>query len=393
MRSSGPDSTDGGKPTDEPNPCVLYERSLLGTDGQELIAEPDLKEVERLLFEKFAEGELMIKLKDPGQEKEQNLIVSSIIVSRSEEDDIDKREEPFRELSPGFKIKVADTAKIITTKDESAPITLGDCYLSCKEEDSMTCQTFSFCDTGNIECVISSLLIDESSEVDPENGPLEMNRNCSTYTMSYMNRFDKFAGNVDEITGEILEKKTKDAATCAKECSSIDEFKCESFAFCGSECILRKEHMFEVTTIEPVEKENRRNVTGKGCTLYHCKFLQLLLTILSSILLLLLLVPCWCGPQSLHFPNDPPFISSHLVSDEKILRSAMKVLKLTTSFQTISLPIFLFEAVPTDTCHINVYYETSNCFSFLLFHHPYTSSYKIPILLYSLTVPLYLFTT
>lgn len=273
MRSSGPDSTEGGTPIDEPNPCVLYERSLLGTDGRELMAEPDLKEVERLLFEKFAEGELKIKLKDPGQEIEQDLIVSSIIVSRSEEDDMDKREEPFRELSPGFKIKVADTSKTIPPKDESAPITLGDCYLSCKEEDSMICQTFTFCDTGKIECVISSLLIDESSEGDPENGPLEMNRNCSTYSMSYMNRFEKFAGNVDEITGEMVEKKTKDAATCAKECSTVDGFKCESFAFCGSECILRNEHMFEKNTVEPVKDRIRgKNVTGKGCTLYHGKF-------------------------------------------------------------------------------------------------------------------------
>ena len=272
LRTYGPDDAEGGKPANETKPCDFYERSLLGTDGRELVAEPDLKEVERLLFEAYANGDLVIKIKDPGQEKEQSLIVSGLLVSRSEEDDADKREELFRPLSPGFKIKPADTAKVILPSDPSRQLTLGDCYLSCKEQDSMTCQSFSFCDMGNLECVLSSLLIDESSEGDTDNGPMEMNQNCSTYSVSYMHRFQKFEGKVDEISGEVLEK-SKDEQTCAKECSSFEGFKCESFAFCGSECILRKEHMFEsqVTTIGPGpgEEGKRKNVTGKGCTLYH----------------------------------------------------------------------------------------------------------------------------
>jgi hypothetical protein len=136
---------------------------------------------------------------------------------------------------------------------------LGECELACQQESSFICESLSFCrdGTGFAKCIMSSLTTDE------KNFKKKKEATCDVYGKAYLSRFQEIEGSMVGASGD-SDIKDVTVEECARRCSLEDKFRCQSIAFCGTECLLKEGHAM----IEKVDKTKKEQVNGHDCTLY-----------------------------------------------------------------------------------------------------------------------------
>lgn len=271
--------------------CKFYRLDMV-TDGPDLLKEKSLQEFHETLFQSAARGDLSFtvntRMKD-GSSASQTFTVSQVMQSTPPDETMTKK-NTFDLAEVGKKIKTPSETSILVDPEKVTMKSIGDCYVSCKDEVSMDCQSFSYChDPLNDEnsCILTSKLIDTSDEgkKNESNELVTIDTQCDTFFLSYINRFEKMPGKYATINGSKM-VDVKEEEDCAKFCTRETSFRCESFALCGSQCILRSVHILGQQTdqstvskelealtpliplVEEAEKDPNKN-TGHSCSLYQ----------------------------------------------------------------------------------------------------------------------------
>lgn len=212
-------------------------------DKRDLTAERDLQNVTDMLFDLTASGELIFNLQSATEEQSDTYIAENLMIAR-----------PRQELIQSRSFALVSAQHTITEGDDTVSISgrgivsVGDCEAACDEESTMLCESFAFCRKSG-KCVLSPNSVSSSS------GNVIPFDSCDVYSRTYISLFVPVDGGVPNKGGDVV-RETSDLENCARSCSSLTDFKCQSFAFCGtSHCILKKEHAFTAeSTSESKEK-------------------------------------------------------------------------------------------------------------------------------------------
>ncbi|GFR14318.1 uncharacterized protein TNCT_422981 [Trichonephila clavata] len=189
--------------------------------------------------------------------------VNDIVIGDGPYTGDNNQEKPYTTVINFAKLKSDDE----TTEDKSYVDNINDCYKECKNSESMSCASFSYCgDSDNKQCKISSVLV-----VDRQHNPkdTEDDKNCHVYSMKYLDFFNPYPGRVVLISGDDVYPKITAVEDCAKLCREEKKFNCRGFEYCrtAKTCVLHSKHVLDL-------KDGEFTITDQKstCTHYAAKF-------------------------------------------------------------------------------------------------------------------------
>lgn len=239
---------------DEKRNCSFFQRNVM--NSKDLTAELDLASVTEMLFSLTASGKLFFTL----ERKEgisDNYIVDNFMVARPRQDLVESRS--FDLNVPQYTL--VENEKTVTISGRSV-LSIGDCESACDQEAAMLCESFAFCQKASTagQCILTPDTIDTSSS----SSDIRASESCNIYTRTYKSLYTSVEGSIASTESDIVSLVSGEEE-CARSCSSLfSDFKCQSFAFCGStHCVLKEAHAFATEVLE--EKETRE---GLECDLF-----------------------------------------------------------------------------------------------------------------------------
>lgn len=138
-----------------------------------------------------------------------------------------------------------DTTVRATTLDGSNAITsVQQCYRNCISESGTDCTAFSYCPDTK-DCRLTSVYVLDD---DVAAKSLELDTRCNVYSRSYINFYEKFAGSVSRVGGDLTQENIKDENECAKECKHNKLIRCRGFEYCPGtkHCVLHVKHFLDI---------------------------------------------------------------------------------------------------------------------------------------------------
>ena len=250
-----PGNWGGEEEVPEIKTCTFYERTLIDPT-RNLTKEPSLTELQEKLF-KLASSEQLTFTVTSGDTTE-TYTVRDAMASESPEKYL--KEKTFQVVRRGSQIDLKSSPQ--TSLEAKSLITsLGECTLACQQEKSFICESLSFCrdDRGPARCIMSSL---RNSSSDFMVKTSKQEATCDIYEKAYLSRFQEMEGTLIGASGD-LKIHTETLEDCARQCSILESFSCQSIAFCGGECLMNKEHAL----LGNLDK-NKTTINGTECTLY-----------------------------------------------------------------------------------------------------------------------------
>lgn len=237
--------SDEGREEMEPDAgkCTFFQRNVM--NDKDLTAEPDLELVTRMLFEMTAAGELYFELE--GREEVSDIYtVDNVMVARPRQELVQSR--AFAQTVPKHTLTESETTVTISGKSVAS---IGDCEAACDQEAAMLCESFTFCKGAGAagKCILSPNTVTAASP------GIEASESCDTYTRTYKSLFIEVDGSIPPADSDQV-RKISDVEECARTCSSLTDFKCQSFAFCGTtHCVLKQAHAFTTDVSGAKEKQ------------------------------------------------------------------------------------------------------------------------------------------
>jgi hypothetical protein len=146
---------------------------------------------------------------------------------------------------------------------ESSLRTKDDCVAECERDANpdFECRTFTFCQqaTFTLKCFLSSKSKSDLIGSSESNSTLlEPDERCTTYEMSFLNKYDKQANvSLNVLQEQVMQQSTVE--DCARQCTRKQTDKqtdrCLSFAFCNQrddatleqtvgQCVMYSQHKF-----------------------------------------------------------------------------------------------------------------------------------------------------
>ncbi|GFU24065.1 uncharacterized protein NPIL_585171 [Nephila pilipes] len=189
--------------------------------------------------------------------------ISDIVIGDGPYTGDNNQEKPYTTVINYAKLKADDE----TTEEKSYVDNINDCYKECKNSESISCASFSYCaDSANKQCRISSVLV-----VDRQHNPkdTEDDKNCYVYSMKYLDLFVPYPGRVVLISGEDVYPKISAVEDCAKLCREEQKFSCRGFEYCrtAKTCVLHSKHVLDLKDGEITTGDQKST-----CTHYAAKF-------------------------------------------------------------------------------------------------------------------------
>jgi hypothetical protein len=239
--------------------------------NKDLSSELSLSEMTQLLFDLSASGEMFFTLPEAGGVT-RTYTVDNLMVTRPRQELVESRS--FAQVIPQHSL--VESEKTVTVSGKSVT-SIGDCESACDQEAAMLCESFAFCQAAGSagKCILSPDTITKSfSEI-------RETASCDIYTRTYKSLFIEVDGSIPTAETDKVQA-ISDLEECARTCSSLTDFKCQSFAFCGtSHCVLKSAHAFATEVSE--DKEKRDDVQ---CDLFTRTYLILtndLISLMSFI--------------------------------------------------------------------------------------------------------------
>lgn len=221
----------------------------------DLNKEPSLTQLKEKLFDLVNKGQLTFTIE--ADSVVETYVVDNIMSSQSPERYLEQKS--FKLTTRGAQINVKASPET-SLESKTLVTSLGDCFLACRQELAFICESVSYCrdDKGSAKCILSSIMSTS------EDLKFEASPTCDIYGKAYGTRFIEVEGSLKGATGEKkLQKVTQEE--CARQCTLDEEFECQSFAFCGGDCLLKKGHALIDNGVDKTKKET---VDGKECTLF-----------------------------------------------------------------------------------------------------------------------------
>ena len=180
--------------------------------------------------------------------------VDNLMVATPRQELIESR--AFERTLP--KHTLVESEKTVTLSGRSVQ-SMGDCENACDQEAAMLCESFAFCASAG-KCILSPDTVAQSSS------GVEESDSCDVFTRTYASLFIAVDGGLASSDSDVA-KTTSSLEECARSCSLLTDFKCQSFAVCGSsDCILKTQHAFSSETTATKERHG-----DKECDLYTGK--------------------------------------------------------------------------------------------------------------------------
>ncbi|KAI1299842.1 hypothetical protein HDE_03663 [Halotydeus destructor] len=229
--------------------------------------EPDLKEIQATLIDLVNSTKLAFMLNKEilGDEiAEATYYVSNIQVAPNVVRRMTKQK--FFQSITGSKVRANSETAVARPEVE----TLGACYRNCADDQSMGCQSFSFCRTNaKVRCVITSQYLTATSAQENNQSYVEPDSQCSVYAIPYVFRFNRMEAMTARMPGgtTIESKLVNNVNDCAQQCSKAAAINCESFQFCRSgKCIIHETHYYDA-------KAAGKIATDDQCDFYSQNYL------------------------------------------------------------------------------------------------------------------------
>ncbi|KAI1299840.1 hypothetical protein HDE_03661 [Halotydeus destructor] len=248
--------------------CKTYVIVNPGSDAQTALNEPDLDEIKKTLEDLVLKKTLSFTVSKGSEGKDvpeasyivDNMQVAPSIMRRTEQ-------QKFVQTFTGSKIKSSSETALVKPEAE----TLGACYRQCVDDESMNCQSFSFCHLNSkFHCTISSNRLAIGLPKSDLESYLEPDTQCSVYNVPYINRYIKLGDKTAWMLGGVTvdSKLVKDVDDCAQQCSKSTPDSCESFQYCSTgHCIIHKEHYHDLGD------SGKKLVTDDDCDFYSQNYL------------------------------------------------------------------------------------------------------------------------
>ncbi|KAI1304979.1 hypothetical protein HDE_01728 [Halotydeus destructor] len=260
--------TDKAAIVDNAKLCDLfYKDSPLG-DTVDLSIENDLQAVEEALREAVKAKKLRI-----GGYIVKDMAVATPAASQTNQG------KDFR-LSIG-QHRIRNTSETSVTGDSDFIDSVADCYQLCRDEDSISCSSFSLChnqETDAMECVMSSLALTSETSAKTLADTTESDDSCSIYVRDYLQIFDKYLGQVSLLTTDdkAITSSEKSTEICASKCTHHDDFDCQSFQYCPDtkQCSMRSDHFLQAVAVENFQNKVSNTSRDVMCDYYTLKHIQ-----------------------------------------------------------------------------------------------------------------------
>ncbi|KAI1304910.1 hypothetical protein HDE_01731 [Halotydeus destructor] len=234
------------KPGGDKIKCNMYLRDLYDADQQKAWNEPALKDIQKTLTDLVKDKKLAFTLNKEimGDEIAEatyyvdNLQVAPDVMRRA------AKRKFFQSIS-GSKVRADSETAAARPEVE----TLGACYRNCVDDQSMDCQSFSFCRTNSkVHCIISSEYLTATSAQENNQSYVESDSQCSVYAIPYVFRFARLDAMTALMPGgtAIESKLVNNVNDCAQQCTKSSTINCESFQFCRSgKCVIHETHYYD----------------------------------------------------------------------------------------------------------------------------------------------------
>ncbi|KAI1299836.1 hypothetical protein HDE_03664 [Halotydeus destructor] len=254
----------GAKPSSRDLNYKMYLRNEYGESSNKAWKELSLSAIEIRLKSWVLKKQLSFKLGGDilgNNTTEENYIVDNIQVAPNV-----LKSQADSEFYESFAGK-----KLIPTNDSLVKAevqTLGACYSQCFEDESMDCQSFSFCQTtSGVHCITSTDPLTSDSPKEDQELSIVPDPQCSVYSMPYVNRFNKLGAKTVRAPGGVFVKSklVHNVNDCAQQCTKSTDSICESFQYCSGKCFLHQEHHLDFANISSVLNEQ--------CDFYSKKYL------------------------------------------------------------------------------------------------------------------------
>ena len=231
-----------GETIAEAKECQFFQRNVM--DKSDLSSERDLRSVTELLFELAANGSLYFTLEGTEEISPQNFIVDNIMITRPRQELVESR--TFAPAVTGYTLKETDSTITVSGRSVSS---IADCEIACDQEAAMLCESFSFCKTEGTtggKCILSPDII---AKGDVSSEKVQPSGSCNVHSRTYESMFQEVDGGISSKDSDV-DVKTSSLEECARTCFMNNNFKCQSFAFCGTgtHCIMKKDHAFTTLT-------------------------------------------------------------------------------------------------------------------------------------------------
>ncbi|KAG8196813.1 hypothetical protein JTE90_027529 [Oedothorax gibbosus] len=213
----------------------------------------------------------IVYMKDK-QQQELIIPISQIVIGDGPYIGDNNQEKAYKQV-----MKFAQLKKdVSTSQDVPDTASLNDCYQACKDSESMTCASFSYCpEADNKQCRISSVLaVDKKTNLDDIDEVAE----CLVYSRKYLEFYEEYPGRILPTAGEDSFEGMKSVEECAKKCRETTTFTCRGFDYCRSRksCTLHSKHVLDLKPTDVKETSTCVHYAAKFAADYYDKGFDLI---------------------------------------------------------------------------------------------------------------------